>query len=81
MSTYSLDNTILTVKYNDQRIYIDAVYGADIFRAYIEGQSRQSYDIVCELFDAKNISISVYPNIMLMKIPYMENQIAMKRIR
>jgi hypothetical protein len=81
MPTYNLDNTIITVSYNNQRISIDAVYGADVFRAYIEDQSRASYDIVCELFDTKNVVISGYPNLMLLKIPYMENQIGMKLIR
>ena len=73
MPAYILDNIIFTVSYNYDKIAIDAVYGPDVYRATIDGQSIQSYDIVCEIFDTKNVKVSKSPYVMLLNLPCMEN--------
>ena len=81
MPIYTVDNTIFTVTYNDEQITIEARYGADVYRAAIDGQSKQSFDIVCDLFDKKDVTVLGYSYIMLLKLPYMENHIGLELIQ
>ncbi len=81
MPTYILDNTIFTVTYNDEQITIEARYGTEVYRAAIDGQSKRSFDIVCELFENKEFEVLGYPYILLLKLPCMENQIGLELIQ
>jgi hypothetical protein len=81
MRTFILNKTLFTVIYNDEQITIDARVNNDVYRAAIDEQSKRSYDMVCELFQNKELEVFGYSYIMLLKLPFMDNHIGLELIQ